>query len=131
MSLKYGPYPNKDSTSFPSPQHSTSQRTSAVLLTNLMFEYLITSTINNFVLLIAFLLLTRCLALYKSVRHERGIVQTKYQIHWAPEYYSKKEREVAALIIQERQRQQSSQERDSTPTPPPVYPGRGRPTRRH
>src|ERR1700720_3996382 len=134
MSLKYGPYPNKDSTSFPSPQHSTSQRTSAVLLTNLMFEYLITFTIKNFILLISLFLVTQYFALYRSVRHEGGIVQTKYQIHWAPEFYSKKEREAAVLIVQERRRQeerqrlrQSSEERDT----PPAYSGRGRLSRRH
>src|ERR1700720_243 len=132
MSLKYGPYPNKDSTSFPSPQHSTSQRTNAVLLTNLMFEYLITFTIKNFILLTSLFLVTRYFALYRSVRHKGGIVQTKYQIHWAPEFYSKKERE-AVLIVQEHQRQeewqrlrQSSEERDT----PPAYSGRGRLSRR-
>ena len=70
-----------------------------------MFEYLITSTINNLILLIAICLLTQYLALYRTVEYERGIVLTKYQVSWAPEHYSKKEREEAALIVQERQQQ--------------------------
>ena len=99
-----------------------------------MFEYLITFTIKTFILLISLFLVTRYFALYRSVRHEGGIVQTKYQIHWAPEFYSKKEREAAVLIVQERRRQeerqrlrQSSEERDT----PPAYSGRGRLSRRH
>src|ERR1700722_11360392 len=89
-----------------------------------MLEYLITFTIKNFIILTSLFLVTRYFALYRSVRHEGGIVQTKYQIHWAPEFYSKKEREAAVLIVQERRRQeerqrlrQSSEERDT----PPAY----------
>ena len=46
-----------------------------------MFEYLITSTSNNLILLIALFLITQYLALYRTVRHKAGIVSTKYQVY--------------------------------------------------